>query len=99
MAFRAWIAMISVPLIGFTFFSLTLCRTALGADALNPWLKGYARTVAGERINYHSPYPDVGNAILVRATDGKSAMTWETEPVPAGFNPGSATFLWTAGRS
>ncbi len=97
MAFRAWIAMISVPLIGFTFFSLTLCRTALGADVLDPWLKGYARTVAGERINYHSPYPDVGNAILVRATDGKSAMTWETEPVPAGFNPGSATFLWMAG--
>jgi len=66
-------------------------------DAPEPWLKGYARTVSGERLGYHSPYPDIGTALLVRATDGEMRIAWETEPVPAGFRSGSATFLWIAG--
>jgi hypothetical protein len=70
---------------------------AQGADAPTPWLKGYVKTISGERFGYHSPYPDIGNALLVRATDGEMRIAWETEPVPAGLKPGSATFLWMAG--
>ena len=73
--------------------------TAGGADAAEPWLKGYARTISGERLGYHSPYPDVGNALLVRATDGEMRIAWETEPVPSGLKSGSAIFLWMAGTA
>ena len=42
-------------------------------------------TLAGETMSYHSPYPDITSALLVRATDGTMAIEWETEPVPAGL--------------
>jgi len=63
----------------------------------SPWLKGYAKTISGETIGYHSPYPDAGSALLVRATDGRMSIAWETEPVPAGFAAESATFFWMCG--
>lgn len=65
----------------------------------SPWLKGYARTIAGETLGYHSPYPDATSALLVRAADGTMAIEWETEPVPAsgaGAEP-FLTFVWMCG--
>ena len=97
MRFHARMGRVSVTVVCIALFALILGPTAFGADAARPWLKGYLRTLSGERIGYHSPYPEVGDAILVRATDGNSAMAWETESVPAGYKPGSATFLWMAG--
>jgi alpha-mannosidase len=79
------------------FIGLFPGRPAFATDPAQPWLKGYVRTLSGERISYHSPYPDVGDALLVRATDGNSTMAWETEPVLPDFKGGSATFLWMAG--
>ena len=61
------------------------------------WLKGYKKTIAGETIGYHSPYPDATSALLVRATDGTMFIEWETESVPADFNEPYATFIWMAG--
>ncbi len=69
--------------------------TLLSADS--PWLKGYARTISGETIGYHSPYPDATTALISRATDGKMAVEWETEPVPRDFAEDYATFIWMAG--
>ena len=65
--------------------------------AVKTWLKGYQRTIAGEIIDYHSPFPDANSALLVRATDGKMSIEWETEAVPADFNEPYATFIWMAG--
>ena len=62
-----------------------------------PWLKGYARTIAGETIGYHSPYPDATTALISRATDGKMVIEWETAPVPRDFAEPSATFVWMSG--
>ena len=80
-------------LIGLSAAALFLLTGALwttrpaGVDRSDPpWLKGYARTIAGESIGYHSPYPDVTTALIVRATDGTMAVEWETEPVPADFD-------------
>jgi len=74
---------------------------ALGSDGRNapasPWLKGYAKTIAGERLGYHSPYPDATTALLSRTTDGKMAVEWETQPVPADLAGPSATFIWMSG--
>jgi len=69
----------------------------LGRTEDPAWLKGYAKTVSGETIGYHSPYPQATSALLVRATDGAMAVEWETEPLPADFNQPSATFIWMSG--
>jgi len=68
-----------------------------GYAAEKTWLKGYKKTIAGETIGYHSPYPDATSALLVRATDGTMSIEWETEPVPADFKEPFATFIWMAG--
>jgi alpha-mannosidase len=71
--------------------------TRQGYAAEKTWLKGYQKTIAGETIGYHSPYPDATSALLVRATDGTMSIEWETEPVPADFKDPFATFIWMAG--
>lgn len=62
-------------------------------------LRGYGRTVDGAVLSYHSPYPDVSSALITRATDGAMAVVWETEPVPADWKGGPATFIWLAGHA
>jgi hypothetical protein len=68
-----------------------------GLPADDPWLRGYQRSLSGETISYHSPYPDTTQALLTRATDGRMAIEWETEPVPADFDQSFATFVWMFG--
>jgi len=77
--------------------ALLLLLPPAGRAADSPWLKGYAKTVSGETIGYHSPYPEATAALLARATDGTMAVEWQTEPVPADFNRPFATFIWMAG--
>jgi hypothetical protein len=77
--------------------ALLLCSAPLTHAAENAWLKGYAKTISGETIGYHSPYPDATSALLVRATDGRMSAAWETAPVPDDFNAPAATFVWMAG--
>ena len=69
---------------------------SIGTPA-SPWLRGYARTIGGEAMGYHSPYPDATSALIVRATDGTKSIEWETEPVPADFDAPFATFAWMCG--
>ncbi len=52
------------------------------AEPPQPWLQGWARTISGQVLGYHSPYPDATTALLSRATDGKMAVEWETQPAP-----------------
>jgi len=61
------------------------------------WLQGWAATISGEILGYHSPYPDATTALLSRATDGKMAIEWETQAVPEGFSAPAATFIWMSG--
>jgi hypothetical protein len=72
---------------------------AATAPAGAAWLRGYGRTVAGAEMNYHSPYPDISAALISRASDGAMAVEWETEPVPADWPGGPATFVWLAGHA
>ncbi|MBM3285891.1 MAG: hypothetical protein FJY88_00855 [Candidatus Eisenbacteria bacterium] len=60
------------------------------------WLRGYRRSISGEKLSYHSPYPDAATALLVRATDGGMRIEWESEPVPVDA-AGPSTFLWMCG--
>ncbi|MBM3296147.1 MAG: hypothetical protein FJY83_00940 [Candidatus Aminicenantes bacterium] len=63
------------------------------------WLKGFARSVSGETIGYHSGHPSATEALLVRALDGRMAIEWETEAVPEDMAGKSATFIWLAGKA
>ena len=63
------------------------------------WLRGYGRKLSGADLTYHSPYPDISSALISRASDGSMAVEWETEPVPADWAGGPATFVWLAGHA
>jgi len=81
-----------------TFFLLVfLLASVLHGGERPEWLKGYQRTIGGETISYHSPFPDSNSALIVRATDGRMSIEWETEPVPEGFRGSAATFIWMSG--
>ncbi len=76
---------------------LALVAAATAVPAGAEWLRGYGRTVSGMTIVYNSPYPDITSALIVRASDGTSAIEWETEAVPADWGDRPASFIWLAG--
>jgi alpha-mannosidase len=61
------------------------------------YLTGFTRAISGQNFDYHSPHPDVRAALLSRATDGKMAVSWETESLPSSYQEPFATFIWIAG--
>ncbi len=61
------------------------------------WLKGYARDIKGETLDYHSPQDNVNKSLLVRSLDAKLHIAWETQPVPASFTADTAIFVFLAG--
>jgi hypothetical protein len=64
------------------------------------YLKGYAREISGEKINYTSALPDVAKtALLTRCTDGEKVIEWETEAVPDDFHGKDVCFAWLAAHS
>ena len=61
------------------------------------FVEGYAATIRGELINYHSVRDDCTAALLTRATDGEMPIEWTTAPVPADRAAGGAVFFWLSG--
>ncbi len=59
-------------------------------------INGFARKVSGLDFDYHSCIPGLRSSILVRASNGKDFMEWETSPVPATIPEKQATFVWIA---
>jgi alpha-mannosidase len=76
---------------------LALVTAASAFPAGADWLRGYGRTLSGMTLSYNSPYPDISSALIARASDGASAIEWETEAVPADRGGRPATFVWLAG--
>src|ERR1700744_775403 len=63
-------------------------------------LSGYARTISGDSIPYFSVYQDYAKeALLTRASDGKTAIEWETTPIPAKAKGPYVYFSWIAAHS
>ncbi len=58
-------------------------------------VNGYAKDVAGEKINFHSWHPEANSALIVRCTNKEQMIEWETEAAPAGS--GNVIFAWLAG--
>jgi len=61
------------------------------------WFQGYAATIGGGTLEYHSPHPDVTSALLVRSLDTLDFIEWQSEPVPQDFVGEAATFVWIFG--
>lgn len=60
-------------------------------------LNGFAIKVDGVDFSYHSSIPVARECMLIRATDGRSSMEWQTVPAPPVFTGTEATFVWLAG--
>lgn len=84
----------------FLFCSVVLLPLSLtgqpepGRDAL---LNGYDKKIAGTDFRYYSSIRSAKESLLVRATDGKDAMEWETAAVPLEIQAERLTFVWLAG--
>jgi alpha-mannosidase len=59
-------------------------------------LNGYAGKVSGLDFEYHSCIPGLRESILVRATNGRDMMEWETGKVPDRIKEKYATYVWIA---
>jgi hypothetical protein len=60
-------------------------------------VNGFSKKISGNDFNYNSSIPTVKACLLIRATNGKSSMEWETEPVPEKIKNNYVTFVWLAG--
>ena len=45
-------------------------------------VNGFANKISGNDFSYHSSIPLAKECLLIRATNGKSSMDWETAPAP-----------------
>lgn len=79
----------------------SLAATPVGAQTRialpSGLIPGYARTVRGEELVYHSPMPWVDRSLLVRSLDRRSDIVWETAPVPDGIAGDTAVFVFALG--
>lgn len=73
--------------------------TENGSGTFDLLESGYARSLSGETITYHSSYPYVKDARLTRATDGTMKIEWETQAVPTDIRADTIAFVWVAGNS
>ena len=60
---------------------------------------GYASSLGGGTIFYHSVNPHARAALLARTTDGTQFVEWKTEPAPSPVPKGGVAFAWLAALS
>ena len=60
-------------------------------------VNGFGNKISGDDFLYHSSISGIENALIIRATDGKYAMEWQTEKVPENVTEKYVTFMWLAG--
>jgi alpha-mannosidase len=62
-------------------------------------LKGYVRTIAGDRLDYMCFNPLASTALLTRCTTGDMNIEWETEAVPTNAAGQYVEFTWIVSYS
>lgn len=58
------------------------------------YFMGYAREISGKRYSYHSPFPDVTDALIMRGRADFEPIRWFTEVVPETYEGDFITFIW-----
>jgi hypothetical protein len=61
------------------------------------YFKGYAGELGGKRYTYHSPFPDVGDALIIRGRADFEPISWMTEVVPKSYKEDFVSFIWVYG--
>lgn len=82
------------------FVGLLLSVASVFADipGLNApgWQSGYSEIVQGNPFSYHSPHPEINQALLARANGSENVIEWKTAPVPHA-HADSVHFVWMFG--
>ena len=86
-----------VKLISSYFLLLLLFHLPQFLLAQEEYLQGYESTISGNNFSYHSPLPDVGQCLLVRATNEYAPIEWQTEIVPIDYQGEVVSFIWLYG--
>ena len=63
------------------------------------FIQGFDKVLQRGNFAYHSPHPDISQALLVRAKKEEAVIEWQTEPVPAGVKNEYVSFIWYFGIS
>ena len=58
---------------------------------------GFAKSISGTTMSYESPLPWLNQALIARASDGRSAIAWESAPLPAAPAQATVRLVWLAG--
>lgn len=73
------------------------CMSAASTPGIDTLFQGFEKRVSGDTMIYHSPLADAGTAMICRATDGKSSISWLTEDVTVPRAAQSVSVIWLAG--
>jgi alpha-mannosidase len=60
-------------------------------------VNGFNRKISGDDFSYHSSISGIEKSLIIRATDGKYSMIWQTENVPLDIKEKYVTIAWLAG--
>lgn len=88
-----------------TLLAFLLCSIGHAQDVIpvfgpQKYISGYEREREGETLTYFSLYHKyVKEALLTRCTDGRKAIAWETDVIPADIKGQYAYFSWVTGHS
>lgn len=63
-------------------------------DDMAQYFNGYAEELEGKRFSYHSPFPEVTDALIMRGRADFEPIRWLTEVVPESYKDEKITFIW-----
>lgn len=58
------------------------------------YFQGYDKEVSGMRFGYHSPLPEVKNALLVRGQENYDPIIWNAAAIPKNYKEKYVTYIW-----
>jgi hypothetical protein len=74
---------------------MLLTSAFAGAQSdVTEYFNGYAEEISGKRFTYHSPFPEVSAALIMRGRADFEPIRWLTEVVPASYKKDFVTFIW-----
>jgi hypothetical protein len=82
------------------FFLLFLSLFAHSQALITPddhIINGFERKISGDDFSRQSSVSGINKSLIIRATDGKYSMEWQTETMPATIKEKYVTVVWLAG--
>jgi hypothetical protein len=80
--------------IGLLIVMLLTSGLAPAQDGGVQYFMGYTDEISGKRFTYHSPFPDVSAALIMRGRADFEPIRWLTEVVPASYQEDFVSFIW-----